>query len=564
MSVPSLTVSGSVWNNSGTYLGKKYKRFVFTTPGINTGSIQISGTGYTPSIYAFIVGGGASGGYGNGGNGSMYTDCSFTSFGNTTYYVSVGAGGPSVTNVGNGIEVGIDGSNSSFSIYTSTGGIKQAAGAGQVPASIGKKGYRYTDIFGNTYYGGGGGGGMSLPNGGYGGGGADTSGNVPDGSVSGAGGGPNGGAGVQINNNVFQDPGIQGNPGGNGGGGGGGQGNNYNSSGGNGGWGGGGGGAGGGVSAYTNPPYQGGNGGFGFTEDYSIIGGGAGGGGVGGGSGPKNKSGAGSQGFVVVFVEDTTAPATNVIASQLSFPYDSDVVVNWTASTTPNVTYTVTSNPSTITKTGISGTTTNFSYETLGTNSYSFNVITVSSSLGNSIAAISNTINVTCFKEGTKILTDKGYITIESLKKGDLVQTIRNGFKPITMVAKQEIYHNAIQERIKEQLYKCSNSEYPELFEDLVITGCHSILIDQFKEGEREKTFNLLKDIYVTEGKYRLPVCLDERSKVYDIPGKYYVYHFSLEHEFTHKNYGVYANGLLVECCSEEYIMDFTKMDISC
>ena len=167
---------------------------------------------------------------------------------------------------------------------------------------------------------------------------------------------------------------------------------------------------------------------------------------------------------------------------------------------------------------------------------------------------------ITCFKEGTKILTDKGYISVENLRKGDLVKTIQDGYKAIFMIGKTNIDHKASNERIKDQLYKFSKNEYTELFEDLIITGCHSILVNEFKEGQREKTLNFLKDIFITEDKYRLPACLDESAMIYEMPGSYTIYHFALENENIYNNYGVNANGMLVESCSKRFIEQFSTM----
>ena len=165
-----------------------------------------------------------------------------------------------------------------------------------------------------------------------------------------------------------------------------------------------------------------------------------------------------------------------------------------------------------------------------------------------------------CFKEDTKILTDKGYVAIQSLKRGDLVKTL-NDFIPIHAIAKREIFHPATQYRDKDQLYKCSSDHF-QVFEDLVITGCHSILVDEFKEGEREKTIEINGDAYVTEKKYRLPACVDARTTVYETPGTYTIYHFALENDDIYNNYGVYANGLLVETCCIRNLMELSNMDL--
>jgi hypothetical protein len=151
---------------------------------------------------------------------------------------------------------------------------------------------------------------------------------------------------------------------------------------------------------------------------------------------------------------------------------------------------------------------------------------------------------------------------VQNLRKGDLVKTINNGFMPIFAIGKKDMYHPACLERVSTQLYKCSKNEYPEIFEDLVITGYHSILVDEFKEGEKDKTFELLQDIFITNNKYRLPACVDGRTRVYDVPGTYTIYHFALENNNNYMNYGIYANGLLVETCSKRYITELSNMEL--
>ena len=69
--------------------------------------------------------------------------------------------------------------------------------------------------------------------------------------------------------------------------------------------------------------------------------------------------------------------------------------------------------------------------------------------------------------------------------------------------------------------------------------------------------------ISVSPLKTRLPACVDERAKIYEIEGTHTVYHLALEHDDYYMNYGVYANGLLVETSSnrmmEEYGMNLLK-----
>ena len=171
-------------------------------------------------------------------------------------------------------------------------------------------------------------------------------------------------------------------------------------------------------------------------------------------------------------------------------------------------------------------------------------------------------INLPCFKEGTKILTSQGYVKIENLQKGHRVQTLKNGFVPIDIIGKCPIYNSGDQERIKDRLYVCSREQYPELFEELILTGCHSILVDKLTEKNRENVINLIKCICVTDDKYRLPACLDERASTYKEEGTFTIYHIALENDNYFSNYGIYANGLLVESCSKRYLKELSNMEL--
>jgi len=171
--------------------------------------------------------------------------------------------------------------------------------------------------------------------------------------------------------------------------------------------------------------------------------------------------------------------------------------------------------------------------------------------------------SVVCFKEGSKILTDQGYRPIEDLRKGDLVKTALDGYKAVEMIGKRDMNHLATKDRIKDQLYRCSSDEFPEVFEDLMITGCHSILVDDFvSEQQKNSTMEVNGNIYITGNKYRLPACVDGRTKVYEVAGTHTIYHIALENDDYYMNYGVYANGLLVETCSRRYLKELSNMTL--
>lgn len=172
-----------------------------------------------------------------------------------------------------------------------------------------------------------------------------------------------------------------------------------------------------------------------------------------------------------------------------------------------------------------------------------------------------------CFLEGTKILclidNEEKYIPIEDMKKDTLVKTSRDGFKKVAFIGKGSINNPATDERIENRLYKCSKEKYPELTEDLFITGCHSILVNNITDKQREDTIKSLGKIYITDKKYRLMASIDDRSEPWISEGLYTIWHFALEHEDKFMNYGIYANGgLLVETCSICFMKKYSNMTL--
>lgn len=166
----------------------------------------------------------------------------------------------------------------------------------------------------------------------------------------------------------------------------------------------------------------------------------------------------------------------------------------------------------------------------------------------------SNSIPVVCFLEGSNILTivnDKElYQKIENIKCDTLIKTYLHGYKKVTHIGKTTIYNS--KDPIN-NLYKLSKDKYKELTKDLYITGAHSILINKLTKKQEESTIKILGEIYITDDKYRLMACLDNRAEMLicgrDIP--YIIWHLVLENDFIYENYGIYANNLLVESCSQ-------------
>ena len=155
------------------------------------------------------------------------------------------------------------------------------------------------------------------------------------------------------------------------------------------------------------------------------------------------------------------------------------------------------------------------------------------------------------------------YRRIETITPGTLVKTSANGYKAVALIGKAPLDNPSHEERIQTRLYQCSPSHYPELTDYLYITGCHSILVDSLTPIQIENTKEQLGNIYVTENKYRLMACVDERAEPWTLEGTYTVWHMALEHTDTRMNYGVWANGLLVETCSLHFMKNWSNMTLS-
>ena len=171
-----------------------------------------------------------------------------------------------------------------------------------------------------------------------------------------------------------------------------------------------------------------------------------------------------------------------------------------------------------------------------------------------------------CFKEGSKILclqgTEEEYLEIQNIRKNMLVKTGQSGYKRVDKIGTTVLYNDHSNKNCLDNLYICKRDDYPELTEDLVITGAHSILVNTMTEKQKEASMRIFGDVYVTENKYRLAACIDPRAKPYDVKEKVNIWHLSLEHTNKLMNYGIYANGLLVESASKRMMTEISGMKL--
>lgn len=177
-------------------------------------------------------------------------------------------------------------------------------------------------------------------------------------------------------------------------------------------------------------------------------------------------------------------------------------------------------------------------------------------------------LNVACFLEGTLIkcladnMTDSVYIPVEKLTKNTYVLTRSSGYVQIHVIGYADIFNPGEKTENDNRLFKYSASNVPDVFKDLYITGNHSALVETFSRETYDCVVKHMGAVYETEKMLRLPACLDSRAEPFLEPGSHRIWHFALQNPDIYTNYGVYANGLLVESSSIRYMTELSKMEL--
>ena len=205
------------------------------------------------------------------------------------------------------------------------------------------------------------------------------------------------------------------------------------------------------------------------------------------------------------------------------------------------------------------------------TTSVSLNTVYLKSNniVGNSsVYSVSIVVDIPypCFLEGSKILRfnpdfyQDEYIAVESLRVGDLVATAESGYKAVHSIGYRSLLYPKSDQNPSNRLYKFSGKN-SGVFEPLYITGEHCTLHRKISEEKRGLITEHMGDVYITEEFYRMPAFLDNRAEPYDREDKpVIIWHFALENNNVVHNYGVYANGLLVESCAIESLAEKSGM----
>ena len=200
-----------------------------------------------------------------------------------------------------------------------------------------------------------------------------------------------------------------------------------------------------------------------------------------------------------------------------------------------------------------------------------YNVTLIANNLaGNTVASNIGVgfIPYPCFLEGSKILRidpetdDEEYIAVENLRRGDLIKTANHGYKAIELIGSRIIEKPLDISRQASRLYWFRKSNISWMTEDLCVTGDHCILHKTVSTEKKHQILGYMGDIYVTEDHYRVPAFMDDRAEPYDDSGSATIWHFALENPNIYHNYGVWANGLLVESSSLHYMYKHSNMQM--
>lgn len=163
-----------------------------------------------------------------------------------------------------------------------------------------------------------------------------------------------------------------------------------------------------------------------------------------------------------------------------------------------------------------------------------------------------------CFNEGTKILClnknlEEEYIPIENLRKGDLVKSYKHGYRKIDLIGKNPMINNP--EKFNECMYKMEKTEENGLIEDLIVTGGHSILVDDLG-GLKEENNKIFDSTQMIDDKYLLLSAVSNDFVKLEDTNLYTYYHFILENNGNDdERFGVWANGILTETPSKKHFI---------
>ena len=181
-----------------------------------------------------------------------------------------------------------------------------------------------------------------------------------------------------------------------------------------------------------------------------------------------------------------------------------------------------------------------------------------------------------CYLEGTKILcrinNGLSYISIEDITIGTIIKTYKRGYKRVIHIGKCQIKKEPIVGTSNlNKLYILEKDKFPKLFQNLYITGAHSILVNNLP-SKVKSLLTFANRVPNIEDKFLLPAFANNKCRLVAPEELIYstntsksstyhtVYHLVLENNNKYKNYGIWANGILSETLSiHNYLKCFYK-----
>lgn len=163
-------------------------------------------------------------------------------------------------------------------------------------------------------------------------------------------------------------------------------------------------------------------------------------------------------------------------------------------------------------------------------------------------------VNPICYVRGSQILCRDNvrecYVKIENIRPGMLVKTYPTGYKRV-MVIQKNFIQNTI-DRVENKIYRLPKSKNKQLFQDLYVTGLHSILVPSLTKEQEKKTIASWGGIIKICNLYRLMAHLSPEFEDVKDDETYEIYHLVLENTNETANDGIWANGILSESLSME------------
>jgi len=157
-----------------------------------------------------------------------------------------------------------------------------------------------------------------------------------------------------------------------------------------------------------------------------------------------------------------------------------------------------------------------------------------------------------CVHESTDFLcyvdNEEKYINIKDIKPGFLVKTYEEGYVKVKHIFRQRCF-NSTKNRMS-KFFVMNKSKNDLLTKDLIITGGHSILVDELTEEQHNKMKSTGIKYLSIYDKYKLVTFFNEDFVGKTDESEERVYLLVLEADDDHKVYGAYVNGgMIIETC---------------